>query len=166
MKKKTGVLWGLIVCSILFLSCASKLGKDSITVYGMVYDGENNPVQDYAILINERTEAVTDFGGRFIIYDVPKGMCRISGKKTGYSSTSENLYLDGKKIIYLRIQNLEGLYSECFDFMKNGKYTEAEKIADSILKLAPEDENGTCFLSVIEDLRKIDSKSVEALDEI
>lgn len=165
MRKKIGVLWGLIFCTVLFMSCASKGGKDTITVYGMVYDSKNNPVQDYEILINSQRESFTDFGGRFVIYDVPKGMCEISGNKPGFSSSRENLYLDGKKIIYLRVKDLEEFYAACFESMENGNYDEAEKTAKEILDLAGEDENAVCFLSVIDILRKTEELE-EVFDEI
>lgn len=165
MKRKTGFLVALIFCTVLFMSCATKGGKENITVYGMIYDSENNPVQDYSIVINDKMEAVSDFGGRFVIYDVQKGLCRITGKKAGYSSSDETLYLDGKKIVYLRVQNLEEQYAGCFSLMEKGDYDMAEKAANSILSQAAEDETAICFLSVIEILKNLEVNTEETVQE-
>jgi tetratricopeptide (TPR) repeat protein len=122
---KTHILFlGFITAALL--SCASNPGikKTSLGLYGMIYDGDNRPVQEVKLYVNGKFSSISDIHGHFTLAGLKTGRnYRIKALKDNYEEAALDIYYaDPKNVLYLSMSHRDQLLSRAEQAMKEGDW--------------------------------------------
>jgi tetratricopeptide (TPR) repeat protein len=114
------LFWGFITAALL--SCASNPGikKTSQGLRGMIYDGDNRPVKEVKLYVNNKLSAISDIHGHFSLAALKTGKnYRITALKDNYEEASLDLYYrDPKNVLYLSMSHRDQLLSRAEQAIK------------------------------------------------
>lgn len=112
-------------------ACLSKAATDiqafdKAPLFGMVYDGRNEPCQGARIDVDGAAGPSTDLSGRFTVQDLPRGAHAIGVSKPGYERLEVAFeFSDKSQVLYLKVTSLEQLLSRLEDALAQRKLAEA-----------------------------------------
>jgi tetratricopeptide (TPR) repeat protein len=118
------VFFGFI--AIALLSCASNPGtrKTSQGLHGMIYDGDNRPVKEVKLYVNNKLKAVSDIHGHFAVPGLGTGKnYRIKALKDNYEEAALDIYYaDPQNVLYLNILHRDQLLGRAEQALKEGDW--------------------------------------------
>jgi hypothetical protein len=77
------------------------------TMYSMIYDYDNNPVQEVKIYINGKYAGESDVQGRFLVSGSPGKDIIVKLEKSSYEALSAEIHFDPLKVAYFKMGNCE-----------------------------------------------------------
>lgn len=159
MNKKLLIV--IITAAFFFSACNSVPSRHGrVDINGMVYDTENRPVANYAVVIDGWGKCASDMGGRFVINGIRKGEHVFSGYGDGYLSVKEKITIyDKAQILYIRVPSVEAKFKEAFELITKKEYEEAEEVINEVLEYGGESDDALFFMSVIMKLEGNDEES-------
>jgi hypothetical protein len=120
----------LILVMGILASCASgPVPKERAhTLYGMIYDGDNRPVNDVKIHVNGDYKAASDIHGRFVIPNIkPNREYHISAEKEQHEKTSMNIFhADPSAVLYVHLFSADQLMAEAEQAISKKDWLRAE----------------------------------------
>jgi tetratricopeptide (TPR) repeat protein len=125
---KTHILFlGFIMAALL--SCASNPGikKTGLGLYGMIYDGDNRPVKEVKLYVNEKFSSISDIHGHFTLAGLKTGkQYRIKALKDNYEEAALDIYYaDPKNVLYLSMNHRDQLLGRAEQALKEGDWAPA-----------------------------------------
>lgn len=121
----------LLICFFSLTGCRSNK-FEMPSVQGMIYDGNNEPVSDVEVLINDKKNAVSDIYGHFTLtgLELTKAYS-LKAVKKGFEDVNFSFnYSSPSQVIYLRMYSASELLSSAEAMVEEKKYNEAEKFLD------------------------------------
>jgi tetratricopeptide (TPR) repeat protein len=119
-----GALMGILA------SCASgPVSKERThTLYGMIYDRDNRPVNDVKIHVNGAYKAASDIHGRFVIPNIkPNREYHVSTEKEAHEKISMNIFHAGpSSVLYIHLFSADQLMAEAEQAIKKKDWLGAE----------------------------------------
>jgi len=134
-----------LLAALLGFSCASAKGSDgtafdTAALFGMVYDGENQPCAGVRLTVDGREGPVSDLRGRFVVPDLARGEHRLVARKDGYEDLAvEFPFLDRTDVLHLSITSFDQLLGMAQDALRDGRLGEAEAALARAERLDPAD---------------------------
>ncbi|MDR1910118.1 MAG: carboxypeptidase regulatory-like domain-containing protein [Spirochaetaceae bacterium] len=123
-------------------SCASgpAAGARTQSLYGMIYDGENRPVNNAALYVDGAYRSSSDINGHFIITGLkPKTIFRVNVQKQGFEPIDiDAAYTDPSHVLYIRILSGDQLLAEAEEAVRDKRWGEAEALLDRALDAGAE----------------------------
>lgn len=169
----------LILLSVgLFFSCKSTEDPtlfESSNLPGMIYDGDNRPVERVLLTTMKVTEkgeeklhiVETDINGRFTLPNLNRGDYKIIARKEGYESlTTEISYSSRTEVLYLKMYSQKQILDLAANALEQGRLAKTEKLIErsaGINKMQP----GHLYFKAMYFYRKGDFKAaLKPLDQI
>ena len=122
----------ILLISMLLGSCNSLPLKKHKTqsLYGMIYDRDNRPVNNVLIYVNDKPMASSDIQGRFIIPALkPRLQYAIIARKDNYEDVAINIsFSDPSYILYIRIFSADQLLAEAEEALKEKEWDRTESL--------------------------------------
>jgi tetratricopeptide (TPR) repeat protein len=107
-------------------SCASNPGlrKTSQGLYGMIYDGDNRPVKEVRLYVNDKLSAISDIHGHFSLAKLKTGRnYHIQARKDNYEEAALDIYYtDPKDVLYLNMSNRDQLLGRAEQALREGDW--------------------------------------------
>jgi hypothetical protein len=103
----------VILLLVLVLTGCTTTGKavkridKEDAMYSMIYDYDNNPVQDVKIYLNGKYAGDSDVQGRFLMPGTPGTDFTVSLEKPSYEPLSASIHFDPLKVAYFKMGNAE-----------------------------------------------------------
>lgn len=135
MKKK--LLFFICYFTTAILCCCKTSKFDNPTLYGMIYDNENEPVSDVSVFIDNKEKAISDIYGHFQLNDIKLNKSyTLKASKKGYDDTYlEFSFTNISQVAYIRMLSSSELLLEVEKKISEKEYhdalnllTRAEKI--------------------------------------
>jgi tetratricopeptide (TPR) repeat protein len=108
------------------LSCASNpvIRKTSQGLRGMIYDGDNRPVKEVKIYVNNKARSISDIHGHFTLAGLKTGRnYRIKALKDNYEEAALDIcYTDPKNVLYLSMSRRDQLLGRAEQALKEGDW--------------------------------------------
>ena len=157
-----------MTAALFFSGCNSVPSRHGrVELNGMVYDTENRPVANYAVVIDGWGQCTSDMGGRFVINGIKKGEHVFSGYGDGYLSVKEKITVyDKSQILYIRVPSVETKFKEAFELIRKKEYEEAEQVIQEVFEYGGECDDAYFFMSVIMKLEGNEEESERYLQEM
>jgi tetratricopeptide (TPR) repeat protein len=115
---------GFIVTALL--SCASNPGlkKTGRALNGMIYDGDNRPVKEVKLYVNDKLGAISDIHGHFSLAGLKTGKnYRIKALKDNYEEEALDIYYtDPQNVLYLSMSHRDQLLSRAEQALREGDW--------------------------------------------
>jgi hypothetical protein len=122
----------VILFFMALISCASKpAAKNGIQeLYGMIYDGDNKPVHNAAVYINDKHLATSDIHGRFTLSRKAAALpWRITVQKQGYETILSTLdEPDPGYVLYMRIFSADQIITQAEEALKEKNWNKTESL--------------------------------------
>jgi hypothetical protein len=132
--------------AVLFiLSCATQEARDGFsfdnaTLFGMVYDENNQPCAGARITVDGQAGPLTDIRGRFVMPSLSRGDHDVVAHKEGYEALSARFsFLNRGDVIYLRMVSFDQLLTRVENALDDRRWDEAEAILQRAAKLSAGD---------------------------
>ncbi|MDR2029796.1 MAG: carboxypeptidase regulatory-like domain-containing protein [Treponema sp.] len=120
----------IILIMGVLVSCASgPVPKERThTLYGMIYDGDNRPVNDVKIHVDGDYKAASDVHGRFVIPNMkPNREYHISAEKEQHEKTSMDIFhADPSSVLYIHLFSADQLMAGAEEAIKKKDWLRAE----------------------------------------
>ncbi|AEF84955.1 putative lipoprotein [Treponema primitia ZAS-2] len=114
----------------IFVSCTSEPTpkKTDLSLYGMIYDRDNRPVNDARIYIDDTYRAISDIHGRFSIPKLKTGReYQIRAAKANHEEVWLDVnYLDPQDVLYINMYSAEQLLSGAEQALKDRDWLKTE----------------------------------------
>jgi tetratricopeptide (TPR) repeat protein len=126
--------------SILFLglfttalfSCAShpEIKKTSQGLYGMIYDGDNKPVREVKLYVDDKLSALSDIHGHFSLGTLKTGKnYRVKALKDNYEEAELDLYYtDPQNVLYINMSHRDQLLGRAEQALREGDWAPAASL--------------------------------------
>lgn len=139
----------LILFSLAFISCASRVENKIDCVYVMVYDFDSNPVMDAAVFIDEKLAGNTDIYGRFMFPSSKnvKGYHTVRIEKKGYERVLTQSILQSGEVLYFKTGSGSWYAQKAEELLDHNELLKAEKMIARALEI--EKRKDWIFLSQI-----------------
>ena len=126
-----------IIFSITSCSSIRELKKNAGegVMYGMVYNGENVPVSNAEVFVDEKSITQTDTQGRFILISKQHKEFALSIVKSGYETIAGKFQFEPMDVIHLVMLNAEQLVHRAENAMTEGRYHDVIIFCDRALVL-------------------------------
>ena len=100
------------------------------SLYGMIYDRDNRPVNNVILYVNNKPMAVSDIQGRFIIPKLnPQSQYTIAARKDAYEEVViEISFIDPSDVLYIRLYSADQLLAEAEDALKGKDWDRTESL--------------------------------------
>jgi hypothetical protein len=147
-------------------ACASlKPNDQGPSFYGMVYDRDNQPVQNALVLVDGKGIAGTDVNGRFALAGLPFGPHRLEFRKEGYESLAASAdYFSQAQVLYVKMVSAEQLLAQTETAMAARRWAEAEDLVNRAERARPE-APATLYLKAVIRFRRGDAQGAQVLLE-
>ncbi|HKM21403.1 MAG TPA: hypothetical protein VJZ01_05115 [Lachnospiraceae bacterium] len=135
MKKVCSIV--LFVCLFCF-GCATKqiIGDSTrIDMYVMIYDYENNGLQNVSVYINNELVGRTDIYGRYLLALKEGKDYTIRIKKNDYEVMEKEFTFDPMYVMYFQIGNAAQILHLAEEAMDDASYEDVLVLVDRVLKL-------------------------------
>lgn len=122
----------------LCLGCASKQiisDGNRVDMYVIVYDYENNGLQNVSVYIDNELMGRTDINGRYLLALKEDRDYTIRIEKNDYEGMERNFTFDPMYVMYFQIGNAAQLLHLAEDAMAEANYEQVIVLVDRILKL-------------------------------
>lgn len=122
----------------LCLGCASKQiisDGNRVDMYVIVYDYENNGLQNVSVYIDNELMGRTDINGRYLLALKKDRDYTIRIEKNDYEGMERNFTFDPMYVMYFQIGNAAQLLHLAEDAMAEANYEQVIVLVDRILKL-------------------------------
>jgi len=135
------IVTALAVSALLCAGCAtteeaSGSGFVSAQLFGMVYDGDNQPCPDVRISVDGVEGPVTDIRGRFLVPALSRGAHEVKARKAGFEElTASFSFRSRTDVMYLRLTSLAQLLSMAEEALEARRWEEAEAFLARARKL-------------------------------
>jgi tetratricopeptide (TPR) repeat protein len=147
MSRRTGILGfaSALVAALLAVSCASQHAGDSLAfdaapLFGMVYDGENQPCAGVRLTVDGREGPLSDARGRFVVPGLARGEHRIVARKDGYEDLAVSLaFLARTDVLHLRMTSFDQLLGMAQEALRDTRCDDAEAYLSRAERLDPVD---------------------------
>jgi tetratricopeptide (TPR) repeat protein len=120
------------IITAAFFSCATNpaLKKTSHGLYGMIYDGDNRPVKEVKIYVENKFSAVSDIHGHFSLAGLKTGKgYHIKACKENYEEvTLEIDYLDPGNVLYINMYHTDQLLARAEQVLRNKDWLQTESL--------------------------------------
>jgi hypothetical protein len=141
MKKTPAVF----LLAVLFLAGCASTGRHVQRIdkpdamYAMMYDYDNNPVQEVQIYVNGTYAGESDVQGRFLFSGTPGTDLSVRLVKPSYEPVSVSIHFDPLKMAYFKMGNAEQFrklsednlsvheYSKALDFCQRAEHLESRR---------------------------------------
>jgi tetratricopeptide (TPR) repeat protein len=134
MKRLQTVLLLALITACCVISCATSAAvkHKQRDLYGMIYDGNNKPVDNAAVSINGKHIVSSDIHGHFAIPDIrSKAKYRVSVRKEFYETLEMDIsFSDPAYILYLRMVSAEQLLAAAEEALQKKHWSDAESLLD------------------------------------
>jgi tetratricopeptide (TPR) repeat protein len=118
------LFFGFIVTALL--SCASNPGlkKTDRGLNGMIYDGDNRPVKEVKLYVNDKLGAISDIHGHFTLTGLRLGRnYHIKALKENYEEEALDIqYRDAQTVLYLSMSHRDQLLSRAEQALREGNW--------------------------------------------
>ena len=102
------VLLGFLSFSLENIVIASESKENELSVKGVVYDTEQNPVSYANVYVKGTVKgALTDAKGKFQLFDLEKGVYEVQISAVGYKTKSQVVEVDANGVLDLGLVVLE-----------------------------------------------------------
>jgi len=164
MKKCANAL--IILIAAIISSCAGiQKRNEAGSIYGMVYDHENKPVQNVEISIGGKAVSASNINGRFTIKGLGFGTYEISFTKEGYETFSTVFeYSDATQLVYVKMISGSQLLAEAEKEMNERRWSTAEALIKRAEAVKPGDAP-TMFLKAALKYRTGSAEEAKAILE-
>lgn len=95
------------------------------SMYSMIYDYDNNPVQEVRVYLNGKYAGESDVQGRFLIGGNPGTDFTINLEKPSYEPLSADIHFDPLKVAYFKMGNAEQFRKLAEDNLSVHEYDKA-----------------------------------------
>jgi hypothetical protein len=133
------------LAALLAVSCAS-LGPgltadfDAAPLFGMVYDGANQPCEGVRIEVDGAEGPRSDLRGRFVISGLPRGDHRFVARKDGFEDLSVAVsFLARTDVLHLRLTSFEQLLGMAQAALRDARLADADGLLARAGKLEADD---------------------------
>lgn len=118
----------ILLISLLFITGCKSTNQVLPVVQGMIYDGDNEPVSDVEVYINNRKNAISDIYGHFTLAALNEGKkYELKAIKKGYEEKLFSFsYTNPSQVIYLRMYSSAELINLAETLVDQKKYNDAE----------------------------------------
>jgi hypothetical protein len=109
MKK---IFFGMLLLVPVLAGCTTtgksvkRIDKED-AMYSMIYDYDNNPVQEVKVYLNGNYAGESDVQGRFLMKGTPDTDFSVSLEKPAYEPLSASLHFDPLEVAYFKMGNAE-----------------------------------------------------------
>jgi hypothetical protein len=121
-----------VLVFMVLISCASKPAakNGSQELYGMIYDGDNKPVHNASVYINDKHLADSDINGRFTLHRRAAALpWRIAVQKRGYETIRSTLEEpDPGYVLYMRMFSADQIITQAEEAMKEKNWGKTESL--------------------------------------
>ncbi|MFP3042355.1 carboxypeptidase regulatory-like domain-containing protein [Treponema primitia] len=128
---KIYLIWLGIIMTVFF-SCATNQTqkRTSQGLYGMIYDGDNRPVKEVKIYVDDKFAAISDIHGHFSLPSLKSGEeYRIKACKEYYEAVELALdYLDPQNVLYISIYHADQLLNQAEQALRNKEWVQTESL--------------------------------------
>lgn len=120
-----------LLVALCAASCATQAEKeplafDRASLFGMIYDTDNQPCAGVALEVDGKAASSTDIRGRFVLPDLAMGEHRLDARKEGYEGLSVAFhFLNRTDVLYLRMFSLAGLLQMAEDELDQRRWSDA-----------------------------------------
>jgi tetratricopeptide (TPR) repeat protein len=127
--------------ALLCVSCATQEARDGFsfdtaTLFGMVYDENNQPCSGARLTVDGAPGPVTDIRGRFVISELGRGEHAVAVRKDGYEELAVKFsFLNRGDVLYLRMISFDQLLSRVEKAFDERRWDEAEALLARAEKL-------------------------------
>jgi tetratricopeptide (TPR) repeat protein len=122
---KARILFLGIIMAALF-SCASNPGmkKTAQGLYGMIYDGDNRPVRDVKLYVDDKLSAISDIHGHFTLAGLRPGKnYHVKALKDNYEEEALDIcYGDPTNVLYLSMSHRDQLLGRAEQALREGNW--------------------------------------------
>jgi hypothetical protein len=135
----------LVLAALLAGSCASHgpglvADFDAAPLFGMVYDGADQPCEGVGIEVDGAEGPRSDLRGRFVIPGLPRGDHRIVARKDGFEDLSVDVsFLARTDVLHLRLTSFEQLLDMAQASLRDGRLADAGGLLARAGKLEADD---------------------------
>lgn len=129
-----------ILAFVIFSGACSTLrpGQALPPLYGMVYDMDNQPVQNALVLRDGKEKAHTDVNGRFVLADLAFGVSSIELRKDGYESLAAVVeYFSPTQVLYVKMTSMNQLLSRAEASIAERRWEEAAALVERAKLVSP-----------------------------
>jgi hypothetical protein len=114
----------------LFVSCTSgpTPKKTALSLYGMIYDRDNRPVNDVRIYVDDTYRAISDIHGRFSIPKLKTGReYQVRAVKANHEELRLDVnYRDPQEVLYINMYSADQLLNGAEQALKDRDWLRAE----------------------------------------
>lgn len=160
------IVYASISFLVLAVSCSS-LGTRAgdLPLYGMVYDMDNQPVQNARVSGMGGQTAVTDANGRFALADLAFGSVRLEFLKEGYESQEIAVeYVSRAQVLYVKMISAGQLRTLAEAAIRERRWEDADLLTGRAERICPGHPE-TLFLMAIVRFRRGDSEGARTILE-
>ena len=144
---RTGILgYALaLVVALLGVSCASQQADDgrafaTAPLFGMVYDGENQPCAGVRIAVDSRDGLLSDVRGRFVVPDLARGDHQLVARKDGYEELAISIaFLERTDVLHLSMTSFDQLLGMAQEALRDARFGDVEAYLARAERLDPDD---------------------------
>jgi len=135
-----------LLAALVAVSCASEKARDGLAfeaapLFGMIYDGENQPCGGVRLTVDGSDGLLSDLAGRFVVPDLARGEHRLVARKDGYEELAiEFAFLDRTDILHLRMTSFDQLLAAARDALRDDRLADAEAALARAERLDPADD--------------------------
>ncbi|MDR2079547.1 MAG: carboxypeptidase regulatory-like domain-containing protein [Treponema sp.] len=120
------------IITTVFFSCATTPGlkKPAHGLYGMIYDGDNRPIKEVKIYVENKFSAVSDIHGHFSLAGLKTGNgYHIKAYKENYEEvTLEIDYLDPGNVLYINMYHTDQLLTQAEQALRDKDWLQTETL--------------------------------------
>jgi tetratricopeptide (TPR) repeat protein len=155
-----------LLSALLLASCGTLGSNDSKPpFYGMVYDRDNQPVQNAVVVLDGKETAATDVNGRFALANLDPGVYEVELRKEGYEPLSTSVeYFSPTQVLYVKMTSRDQLLSQAETAIAERRWQEASDLVDRADRIDP-DNPATLFLRAVVLFRRGQPEEARAILE-
>jgi len=163
MRHRTAIAF---LSALLLASCGTLGSNDSKPpFYGMVYDRDNQPVQNAVVVLDGKETAATDVNGRFALANLDPGVYEVELRKEGYEPLSTSVeYFSPTQVLYVKMTSRDQLLSQAETAIAERRWQEASDLVDRADLVDP-DNPATLFLRAVVLFRRGQPEEARAILE-
>jgi hypothetical protein len=133
MSRRTGIqrFAPALLAALLAVSCASEKARDGLAfdtapLFGMVYDGDNQPCAGVRLSVDGSEGPLSDLRGRFVVPDLARGEHRLVARKEGYEDLSIRIaFLNRTDVLHVSMTSFDQLLGMVQEALRDNRFDDA-----------------------------------------